>query len=75
MVRFEPRPPSAFAHHTKSWFGLEIEINEQPFPDGMFDHAVLLGGMVLMAYGAFALLRDVVRWRRARKARQAASAG
>src|SRR5262245_63296821 len=22
-------------HHSKSWFGVEIEINEQPFADGM----------------------------------------
>ena len=27
-----------FAHHMKSWFGLEIEINDQPFPGGMLDH-------------------------------------
>jgi hypothetical protein len=57
-----------FAHHAKSWFGLEIEINDQPFPDGMFDHALVLAAGVLMAYGAFALLRDLIRWRLRRKA-------
>jgi len=52
------------AHHAKSWFGIEFEVNGAPFPDGMFDHAVVLAGALLMAYGLFALARDVVRWRR-----------
>jgi hypothetical protein len=52
-----------FGHHTKSWLGLDIEINDQPFPDGMFDHVLVAGALVLMAYGLFALVRDVVRWR------------
>jgi hypothetical protein len=56
-----------FGHHTKSWFGLEIEINEQPFPDGMFDHALVFAAVVLMAYGLFALVRDVFRLVRKRK--------
>jgi hypothetical protein len=57
------------AHHTRSWFGLEIEINDQPFPNGMFDHALVLVATLLMLYGAFAVLRDLVRWRRGRLAR------
>jgi hypothetical protein len=53
-----------FAHHTKSYLGLEIEIIDHPFPDGMFDHFLFFAGAVLMAYGAFALLRDSLRlWR------------
>jgi hypothetical protein len=53
-----------FGHHAKSWFGLSVEINDQPFPDGMFDHVLVLVALVLMAYGLFALVRDLVRWRR-----------
>jgi hypothetical protein len=57
-----------FAHHMKSWLGLEIEINDQPFPDGMFDHALVFAAGVLMLYGLFALVRDVFRFVRRRKA-------
>jgi hypothetical protein len=56
------------AHHAKSWFGIEFEVNGEPFPDGMFDHALVLAGAVLMAYGLFALVRDALRWRRWRLA-------
>jgi hypothetical protein len=52
-----------FAHHTKSYLGLEIDINDRPFPDGMVDHALALAVVVLLAYGAFALVRDLLRWR------------
>jgi hypothetical protein len=51
-----------FAHHTKSWLGLDIEVNDQPFPGGMLDHALVVVAVVLMGYGAFAAIRDVVRW-------------
>jgi hypothetical protein len=59
-----------FGHHAKSWFGVEFEINEQPFPDGMLDHAIVLVAGLLLLYGAFALVRDLLRWRRAWKARK-----
>jgi len=52
------------AHHAKSWLGIEFEVNGEPFPDGMFDHALVLAAAVLMVYGFFALTRDLVRWRR-----------
>jgi hypothetical protein len=53
-----------WAHHAKSWLGIEFEVNGAPFPDGMFDHALVFAGAALMAYGLFALVRDLVRWRR-----------
>ncbi len=56
------------AHHAKSWFGVEFEVNGEPFPDGMFDHALVAAAAVLMAYGLFALVRDALRWRRWRAA-------
>ena len=34
------------AHHAKSWLGIEFEVNGEPFPDGMFDHALVLAGAV-----------------------------
>jgi hypothetical protein len=49
---------------------VEFEINEQPFPDGMLDHAIVLATGLLLLYGAFALVRDLLRWRRAWKARK-----
>lgn len=58
-----------FAHHAKSMLGLEIEINDQPFPDGPTEHVIVLVVLVvvllLTSYGAFALVRDLLRWRRA----------
>ena len=51
-----------FAHHTKSYLGLEIEINDRPFPDGMIDHVLVLMMAVLVVYGFFAILRDLLRW-------------
>jgi hypothetical protein len=56
-----------FAHHTKSYLGIEMEINGHSYPDGAFDHAVFLGALLLMAYGVFAIVRDLVRWRRRQK--------
>jgi hypothetical protein len=61
-----------FGHHTKSYLGMEIEVNGRTFPDGPFDHALFLGAVLLAAYGAFALIRDGLRWRRKRLARSAA---
>jgi len=52
-----------FAHHTKSYLGIGIEINDQPFPDGMFDHVLVLLAILVMAYGLFAMVRDFLRWR------------
>lgn len=61
-----------FAHHAKSWLGLDIEVNDQPFPGGMLDHVLVLLAVLLMAYGAFAVSRDLIRWiRRSPAARQA----
>ena len=57
-----------FGHHMKT-YGIEIEINGRTFPDGAFDHAVFFGAVLLAAYGAFALIRDGLRWRRKRLAR------
>jgi hypothetical protein len=53
-----------FGHHTKSYLGIEIDINDKPFPDGSVDHALVFGALLLMVYGAYALVRDVLRWRR-----------
>jgi hypothetical protein len=57
-----------FGHHTKGMLGLEIEINDQPFPDGPTEHVIVLVVLavvlVLCSYGAYALVRDVWRWRR-----------
>jgi hypothetical protein len=57
------------AHHAKSWLGVEFEVNGNPYPDGMFDHALVLAGAVVMAYGLYAIVRDVLRWRRGAIAR------
>jgi hypothetical protein len=56
------------AHHAKTWLGIEFEVNGEPFPDGMFDHALVLIGALVMAYGLFALVRDGMRWKRGRQA-------
>jgi hypothetical protein len=57
------------AHHAKSMLGLEIEINDQPFPDGPTEHVIVFAVMALVlalsSYGAYAMVRDVLRWRRA----------
>jgi len=58
-----------FGHHTKTYLGLDIDINGHPFPDGPFDHAIFLACVLLAIYGAVALIRDLVRWRRKRLAR------
>jgi hypothetical protein len=58
-----------FAHHTKSYLGIEFEINGRPFPDGMIDHLLVSMVAVLVVYGSFAILRDLLRcWRPRSKA-------
>ena len=61
-----------FGHHTEGYF--EMEILGKPFPDGPTEHVIALAvtvvAVMLMAYGAFALIRDVLRWRHARTTRQ-----
>ncbi len=51
-------------HHTKSYLGIEIEVNGKTFPDGTFDHVMALVGLLVMVYGVFAIVRDLIRWRR-----------
>jgi hypothetical protein len=53
-----------FGHHTQSYLGVEIEVNGRTFPNGAFDHALFFGAVLLASYGAFALIRDGMRWRR-----------
>jgi hypothetical protein len=57
-----------FGHHMNGY--LEVEIMGHPFPTGAMEHALALGGtalsLVLMLYGLYALVRDLVRWRRRR---------
>jgi hypothetical protein len=59
-----------FGHHTEGF--LEIELFGQPFPDGPTEHAIAFAGgalaLVLMAYGAYALIRDLLRWRKRQRA-------
>jgi hypothetical protein len=50
-----------FAHHTKSYLGIGMEINGRPFPDGMIDHFLVLMVAALVVYGLFAILRDLLR--------------
>ena len=55
-----------FAHHADAF--LEIEVLGRKFPDGMAEHTLAFGlaavVMALLAYGAFAAIRDLRRWRR-----------
>ena len=58
------------AHHmggADGWFP-SIEVNERPFPDGPLEHVLVTLVTVvvvsLVCYGAFALVRDVSRWRK-----------
>jgi hypothetical protein len=57
-----------FGHHAEGYF--EIEIMGKPFPDGPTEHVLAFGftavALVLMAYGAFAAVRDLLRWRKRR---------
>jgi hypothetical protein len=55
-----------FGHHAEGF--LEIEILGHPFPDGPTEHALAVGlaaaAGLLMSYGAYALVRDLLCWRR-----------
>jgi len=59
-----------FGHHTEGYF--QIEIMGKDFPDGPTEHAIAFGvsgvALLLMAYGAYAFVRDLFRWRRRRRA-------
>src|SRR5262245_45349347 len=59
-----------FAHHAHGF--LEIEVMGREFPDGPTEHilvaVVAVVVLSLMAYGAFAAVRDLWRWRRQRPA-------
>jgi len=58
-----------FGHHTEGYF--EMEILGKPFPDGPTEHAIAWGvstvALLLMAYGLFAAVRDLLRWRKRRR--------
>jgi hypothetical protein len=58
-----------FGHHTQGF--LEIEIMGRSFPDGPTEHYLAFGGTVvvllLMGYGAYALVRDFLGWRKKSK--------
>ncbi len=55
-------------HHLHGYFAVEILGRE--FPDGPTEHAIAFGGtavvLVLTLYGLYAMVRDVIRWRRRR---------
>ena len=55
-----------WAHHTKTYLGIEIDINGHEFPDGMVDHVLAFAAFLVMLYGLYALVRDLWRWRRRR---------
>ena len=58
---------SLFGHHMKGLIDIEI-MGHELTPDGPTEHVialVIVGVMtLLMAYGAYALVRDFLRWRR-----------
>jgi hypothetical protein len=58
---------SLFAHHMKGFIDIEI-MGYELTPDGPTEHiiaAAVVGVMaILMSYGLYAMIRDVVRWRR-----------
>jgi hypothetical protein len=69
-----------FAHHAEGVLqslGLDIDINGEPFPNGPTEHVIALVVVLvmtgLMAYGAYALVRDWRRWRSGRNVEQSAS--
>jgi hypothetical protein len=57
---------AVFAHHTEAFF--KVEILGRDFPDGMTEHAIMLGLsavlLALVSYGAYAAVRDCRRWLR-----------
>jgi hypothetical protein len=60
---------SLFAHHTEAFF--QVEVMGRSFPDGMTEHVLTYAATAfvlgLLTYGAVAAVRDLVRWRRARR--------
>jgi hypothetical protein len=58
---------SLFAHHAEAMFN--VEINGKDYPgDGMTEHVIFAGVaiamLILMGYGTYAGIRDVLRWKR-----------
>jgi len=56
-----------FGHHTKAWLDIEImghELTPETATEHAFALAVLGLALVLMLYGAYALVRDVFGRRR-----------
>jgi hypothetical protein len=53
-----------FGHHTEGVF--QVELMGREFPSGMTEHALAFAAtaavLALVAYGAFAVLRDTRRW-------------
>jgi hypothetical protein len=60
-----------FGHHTDGFFQMEIMGRE--FPTGMTEHGLAFAATALVlglvAYGAYAVLRDTRRWFVRRRAR------
>ena len=58
---------SLFAHHMKGFIDLEI-MGYELTPEGTTEHiiaaAIVAVMTILMAYGGYAMIRDLVRWRR-----------
>lgn len=58
---------SLFGHHTKAWLDIEI-LGHDLTPETATEHtvagALLVLGVVLMLYGAYALVRDLIRRRK-----------
>jgi hypothetical protein len=55
-----------FGHHAEAFFS--VEIAGRDYPNGMTEHlifgAVAVTVILLMGYGAYAGVRDFIRWRR-----------
>jgi len=55
------------AHHTKAFLDIEI-LGHDLTPDGPTEHAIAFAltalALSLMLYGAYASVRDLLRWRR-----------
>jgi hypothetical protein len=53
-----------FGHHTDAFF--QVEIMGREFPNGMTEHALAFAAtaavLALVAYGAYAVLRDARSW-------------
>jgi hypothetical protein len=61
-----------FGHHMKAYFDLEV-LGYELTPDTTTEHVIAVGVLALvlglMLYGAYALVRDWRRWRRAARSR------